>query len=31
MTEYVLKAFEALRPDLDGLYTSAHAKPLAEW
>jgi hypothetical protein len=31
VTDYVLKAFEALRPDLDGLYTSAHAKPLAEW
>ena len=31
MTDLVLKAFEALRPDLDGLYTSAHARPLAEW
>lgn len=31
MTDYVLKAFETLRPDLDGIYTSAHAKPLADW
>ena len=31
MTEFVLKAFETLRPDLDGIYASAHAKPLNEW
>ncbi len=31
MTDYVLKAFETLRPDLDGIYASAHAKPLADW
>ncbi len=31
VTDFVLKAFETLRPDLDGIYTSAHAKPLADW
>lgn len=31
MTDFVLKAFEALRPDLDGIYTSAHVKTLADW
>ena len=31
MTEFVLKAFEALRPDLDGIYTSTHGKTLGDW
>ena len=31
MTDYVLKAFEALRPDLDGLFASAHVKQLTDW
>jgi hypothetical protein len=31
VTDYVLKAFEALRPDLDGIYASTHGKTLADW
>ncbi|MCU0703782.1 MAG: hypothetical protein MUF18_07375 [Fimbriiglobus sp.] len=31
MTDFVLKAFEALRPDLDGIFTAAAGQTLGGW